>query len=61
MYKITLDELTNEWGYDSIYEMIEDYALENVVPAVCSQGCDVEPDGVCSHGNNSFLIELGIV
>ena len=26
-----------------------------------TDGCRVEPDGVCPHGCNSWLIELGLI
>jgi hypothetical protein len=48
-------------GYDSVMELVEDFALESVVPACCTEGCQVEPDGSCEHGNQSILLELGYV
>lgn len=30
-------------------------------PALCSEHCEVEPDGVCPHGHPSFMIEAGII
>lgn len=59
--KISLNEVAEEYGYDSVEEMIDDYMFVSVVPACCSHGCEVEPDGRCPHGNPSILIELGIV
>jgi hypothetical protein len=32
-----------------------------VVPACCTEGCEVEPDGTCEHGCPSPLIALGII
>jgi hypothetical protein len=29
--------------------------------AKATDGCKVEPDGKCSHGKNSWLIELGLI
>jgi hypothetical protein len=29
--------------------------------AKATDGCKVEPDGVCPHGKNSWLIELGMI
>jgi len=37
-----------------------EYAFASVVPAMCSAGCRVEPDGSCSHGFPSILIDAGI-
>lgn len=59
--RATLKEVAEEYGYDSVMEMIEDYAFDSVVPACCTQGCEVEPDGKCPHGNNSILIQAGII
>jgi hypothetical protein len=48
------------------YEEPEDYDLEelvfdSVVPAVCTYGCEVEPDGSCPHGMPSILIHLEMI
>lgn len=59
--KILLSEVAEEYGYESIHELIEEYCFESVVPACCSEGCEVEPDGHCSHGHTSILIEFGII
>lgn len=29
--------------------------------AKATDGCKVEPDGTCSHGKRSWLLELGII
>ena len=34
---------------------LEDLVRDSIVPACCSGGCMVEPDGVCSHGHPSAL------
>jgi len=31
------------------------------VPACCSEGCVVEPDGTCPHGNPSILKHHGLI
>jgi len=31
------------------------------VPACCSEGCMVEPDGECPHGNPSILRHHGLI
>lgn len=28
---------------------------------LATDGCKVEPDGVCPHGHNSWLLELGMI
>lgn len=40
---------------------LEDAASDSVVPACCSEGCEVEPDGECEHGNPSVLIALCLI
>mgnify|MGYP005855223329 CR=1 FL=1 len=57
---ITINELCQEEGF-SYEQIVKEYGEESVVPACCSHGCFVEPDGTCEHGNPSFLIELNIV
>jgi len=49
-----------ELGYPDI-ESVEELVFASVVPACCSEGCQVEPDGKCQHGHPSILIELGII
>ena len=29
--------------------------------AFATDGCKVEPDGICEHGHNSWLIVLGLI
>ena len=38
---------------------LRDLVFESVVPACCSHGCMVEPDGKCEHGYWSVARELG--
>ncbi len=42
-----------------------DMALEDcsdsIVPACCSDGCEVEPDGTCEHGFPSVLLAEGMI
>jgi hypothetical protein len=35
--------------------ILDDLFLESIVPACCSDGCMVEPDGMCEHGFESVL------
>jgi len=59
--KISLMEVAEEYGYNDIMEMLTDYSFDSAVPACCSEGCEVEPDGHCPHGNPSILIKAGII
>jgi hypothetical protein len=40
---------------------LEDAVFNSIVPACCSEGCQVEPDGHCSHGHPSVLIAMGLI
>lgn len=35
--------------------------MDSVCPALCEDGCEVEPDGCCEHGHPSLLIALGLI
>lgn len=59
--KLTVKALAEDLGFESVDEMLEEYALESVMPACCSEGCEVEPDGTCEHGHNSLFLELLLV
>ena len=41
-------------------DLLSDLIMDSVVPACCIYGCEVEPDGYCSHGNPSVLIHYGL-
>jgi len=34
---------------------------DSIVPACCSEGCEVEPDGICVHGYPSILLAYGLI
>ena len=59
--KLTLEEVAQEEGFDSIDELLNQYGSESVVPACCEDGCQVEPDSLCPHGNPSILIVAGLI
>jgi hypothetical protein len=40
-------------------DQLEAWACDSVVEA--TDGCTVEPDGVCPHGHPSWLIKLGVI
>ena len=35
--------------------------LDSICPALCSEGCEVEHDGTCEHGNPSVLMAEGLI
>jgi len=60
-YRMKLSSLAKSYGYDDVTEFITEECNDSVVPACCTEGCEVEPDGRCSHGCPSPLIVLGII
>ena len=54
--RIKISEALEMAGYDSIEE-----CDDSIVPACCSEGCEVEPDGRCEHGHPSVLLAAGMV
>ena len=53
-----------DWMADNGFESIEelgDVLFDSVQPAMCSDGCEVEPDGKCPHGFPSISLALGII
>lgn len=50
-----------EEGSEEEFEILQEFVTESIVPALCSEGCQVEPDGFCPHGNPSVLIERGLI
>jgi len=58
--KLTVKETADLNGYDLENEddVIELMLLASVVPACCSSGCMVEPDGKCQHGFSAITWEL---
>ena len=52
-------EISPEEALDNAGMKKEDLIIESIVPACCSYGCMVEPDGKCEHGYWSAARELG--
>ena len=40
-------------------ETLSDMVYDNIMPEA-TDGCIIEPDGVCEHGHPSWLLYLGI-
>lgn len=59
--RIKLKRLAEDYGYDDVNSFLEEECSDSVVPALCEDGCEVEPDGTCEHGHPSPLIALGII
>lgn len=60
-YRIKVSQLAEEYGYDSKEEFLDNECNDSVMPACCSEGCEVEPDGRCEHGCPSPLLALGLI
>lgn len=59
--RISIHTVAEEEGFNNDTELLLNYGMESVVPACCSEGCKVEPDGHCPHGNPSILLATGII
>ena len=60
--QITLKEWLAQNEYASANEALAEYSeLDDTYPALCSEGCQVEPDGHCPHGAPSLLLALGLI
>lgn len=59
--KLTVSELLEIEGYETAEELASELIDASSIPAMCSEGCYIEPDGYCSHGHPSFFLELGII
>ena len=58
MSRISVEETLELHGLE---QEITGLMFDSIVPACCEEGCEVEPDGTCEHGNPSILIALGIM
>lgn len=41
------------------FEELQEQAFDGICEA--TDGCSVEPDGICEHGHPSWLVKLGYV
>ncbi len=60
--KLTLAQWMEKEGVKSLDEILTQYdLLDSVQPALCSEGCEVEPDGTCPHGGVALTMALGVI
>lgn len=61
--RIKAKEVAENEGFDSVMDLIGFLMEEDsgCVPACCSEGCQVEPDGRCPHGCPSVMLAVGII
>jgi hypothetical protein len=60
-HRIGMVALCDQEGYETIDDLVEEMKYEDLVPAICSDGCQVEQDGICPHGFPSVMLSLGLV
>lgn len=44
-----------------IFDRLTEISMDGIAPALCEDGCEVEPDGRCPHGCPSVLIATGVI
>ena len=60
-HKVTVQELEDAEGQSAL-DILEEVMFDTRhCPAMCSEGCEVEVDGVCPHGHQSLALEMGVV
>jgi hypothetical protein len=62
--RISVKQFRRENDYidpDEWHQFLEDLVCDSICPALCIYGCEVEPDGTCSHNNPSVLLALGLI
>ena len=63
-YRITFKQYCEENGissHEEKYAFLEECVYDSVVPALCTEACEVEPDGKCEHGCPSVLLAVGMI
>ena len=63
--KIGIKTVLDQEGYpqtqEGLMELVEEIMTdERNSPALCSEGCEVEPDGHCPHGHPSIMLVCGM-
>lgn len=61
LFRIKISEVAENEGMEDVSELLEVFAYDSVMPACCSEGCQVEPDGRCEHGCPSILLAMGVI
>jgi len=59
--RLTMSEFLERDGR-TLEDICQDVLFgEENAPALCDQGCEVEPDGTCPHGCPSILLAAGMI
>lgn len=64
MARLKLDDWRWQEGLedeDAFTERLRELTIDSVCPALCDEGCEVEPDGTCEHGCPSVLLDVGLI
>jgi hypothetical protein len=59
--RLKLAQVAENETFADVYDLLEEYSGETSMPACCSDGCMVEPDGRCEHGHPSIYLAAGII
>ena len=59
--RISLKTAAENEGYKSTDDYLAYCMRDSVMPALCIDGCDVEPDGRCEHNCPSPLLAAGLI
>lgn len=62
--RIKIKQLKEDLGIETPDEwmaQLEEWVSDSICPALCEDGCEVEPDGHCEHGHPSVLLAMGII
>ena len=59
--QITLKEWLKQNGYATADEALVEREMDDSYPALCSDGCQVEPDGHCPHSALFLLLAMGVI
>ena len=46
---------------EDFQNFLEEIVSDSIAPAMCTEGCEVEPDGRCEHDCPSILLALGLI
>ena len=63
-HRIKLSKFREQNGLEDGEEWTEylgGLVIDSVCPALCDEGCEVEPDGRCEHGCPSILLAMGMI
>ncbi len=63
-YRVPLAAWRRNNGLDddgAFFEALGELVHDCVAPALCRDGCEVEPDGRCEHGCPSVLLATGLI